>query len=74
MGKVGHIDRDTADPFLCYLQAQKFINEYANFLKRQGKLPIPGSWAPVLPAEDQKRREKRPMWRHTWFNGYMTIG
>lgn len=24
------------------LQAQKFINAYSAFLKRQGKLPIPG--------------------------------
>lgn len=30
-----------ANGFLC-LQAQKFINAYAAFLKRQGKLPIPG--------------------------------
>jgi len=26
------------------LQAQKFINAYAAFLKRQGKLPIPGTY------------------------------
>lgn len=26
-------------------QAQKFINAYAAFLKRQGKLPIPGTSA-----------------------------
>jgi hypothetical protein len=26
------------------LQAQKFIDAYAAFLKRQGKLPIPGSF------------------------------
>lgn len=24
------------------MQAQKFIENYASFLKRQGKLPIPG--------------------------------
>ena len=31
-------------------QAQKFINEYANFLKRQGKLPIPGSFGCSPPS------------------------
>lgn len=25
-----------------FIQAQKFINAYSAFLKRQGKLPIPG--------------------------------
>lgn len=29
-------------------QAQKFINAYSAFLKRQGKLPIPGMYIAVL--------------------------
>ena len=29
------------------LQAQQFINAYSAFLKRQGKLPIPGTFSPV---------------------------
>ena len=42
--RAGSTDRP-----LRIIQAQKFINEYASFLKRQGKLPIPGSSAPLLP-------------------------
>jgi len=33
-----------------FRQAQKFINAYAAFLKRQGKLPIPGTFASNLSA------------------------
>ena len=29
------------------LQAQQFINAYSAFLKRQGKLPIPGTFATI---------------------------
>ena len=35
----------TSDCF--YLQAQKFIAAYSAFLKRQGKLPVPGSFSPL---------------------------
>lgn len=31
-----------ANVFFSHLQAQKFITAYSAFLKRQGKLPIPG--------------------------------
>lgn len=37
-----HTHIHTADADL-FLQSQKFIGAYSAFLKRQGKLPIPGS-------------------------------
>ena len=44
--KFADLDRSTYhEPRLTYLsliQAQKFIAAYSAFLKRQGKLPIPG--------------------------------
>jgi ribosomal protein S19E (S16A) len=37
------------------VQAQKFINAYAAFLKRQGKLPIPGMMTyATMPDYNQK--------------------
>ncbi|KAG7006932.1 40S ribosomal protein S19 [Physcia stellaris] len=35
------------------VDAQKFINEYASFLKRQGKLPIPG-WVDTVKTSPAK--------------------
>lgn len=34
-------------------QAQKFINAYSAFLKRQGKLPIPGLLKPVSRQQEK---------------------
>ena len=40
-----------ANGFFSLVQAQKFITSYAAFLKRQGKLPIPGKFL-VLASPD----------------------
>ena len=39
------------------VDAQKFINAYAAFLKRQGKLQIPGLSLQTITKEKKKKRE-----------------
>ena len=39
---VQHVFIEIEQPVANQLQAHKFIEAYAAFLKRQGKLPIPG--------------------------------
>jgi hypothetical protein len=43
------------------LQAQKFIQAYSAFLKRQGKLPIPGSFVGFSPSILSETRRLRAL-------------